>query len=48
MFHNVWFLLFLVDRSASATTFRRVTPPREDQSMGIDDGKCCMVSEILL
>lgn len=35
----IWFSAFTVDRSQSATTVRRVTPPREEQSSGIDDGK---------
>lgn len=29
-----------MDRSSSASAVRRITPPREDQNTGFDDGKC--------
>lgn len=32
-----------MDRSQSASTIRRVTPPREEQTSGIDDGKSCIL-----
>lgn len=32
-------IVLTVDRSASATTVRRITPPREDQSAGVDGGE---------